>query len=49
MSDNTKNLLAGFETYAAPEEIANSNATDTPATTVPCAVSAGILTAELGC
>ncbi|ANI93505.1 LxmA leader domain family RiPP [Dietzia timorensis] len=42
-------ILDGFNTYATPAELADTNAADTPATTVPCSALASITTAELGC
>ncbi|MFV0460878.1 MAG: LxmA leader domain family RiPP [Actinomycetales bacterium] len=51
MSENIENkdLLAGVETYAGAEEIADTNAGDAPATTLPCSVAGGILTWHLSC
>ncbi|AMY17837.1 hypothetical protein R4172_01045 [Rhodococcus kroppenstedtii] len=48
MSD-THDILDGLSSYAAPDEIAETNAGDVPATTVPCSALASITTAELGC
>lgn len=42
-------ILDGFDTYATPSEIAEPNAADAPATTVPCSALASITTAELNC
>jgi hypothetical protein len=46
---SSKDILDGFDSYATPEEIADTNAGDAPATTVPCSALASITTAELGC
>lgn len=44
-------ILAGFETYVAPEEIAETNAADTPATSFPCVTvpQTGFWTIRIGC
>lgn len=49
MSENTKDLLSGFETYAAADEILDTHAADTPATTVPCGFIASYATAKFSC
>ena len=48
MSENTKDLLAGFETYAAADELVDTSA-DTPATTIPCGFIASYATAKFSC
>ncbi|AMY17836.1 MULTISPECIES: LxmA leader domain family RiPP [Nocardiaceae] len=50
MSENTTHdILTGFDAYAAPEEITETTAADTPATTVPCSALASYTTAKLSC
>lgn len=49
MKDRTNDILAGFASYAGPEELTDTSAADMPATTVPCSALASITTAELGC
>ncbi|MGB7363968.1 MAG: LxmA leader domain family RiPP [Rhodococcus sp. (in: high G+C Gram-positive bacteria)] len=46
---NSNDILAGFDSYATPEEIADTNAADAPATTVPCSALASYTTAQLSC
>lgn len=48
-NDITGDILGGFDSYATPSEIAGSNASDAPATTIPCSALASIATAELSC
>lgn len=49
MSDVTKDLLAGFETYADAEELAEANSAETPATSIPCGFIASYATAKFSC
>ncbi|GGF97877.1 hypothetical protein GCM10007304_09770 [Rhodococcoides trifolii] len=49
MSENTKDILDGFDSYATPEEITDTNAADTPATTIPCSALASYASAKLTC
>lgn len=49
MRENTTDILAGFDTYAAPDEITETTASDSPATTIPCSALASYASAKLTC